>query len=45
MIGFSHATRNIYTENLHNATASETYILRGDPAGEIYEPTYKIYCI
>jgi hypothetical protein len=37
----SHATRNIYTENLRDATASDTYVLRGDLIGEVYEPTYK----
>ena len=29
-----------YIENLRGATQSDTYILRGDPAGETYEPTY-----
>jgi hypothetical protein len=29
----------IYTENLLGATQSDTYVLRGDPAGEVYEPT------
>ncbi len=42
---FSRSTRNIYTENLGQATASDTYILRGDPVSEIYEPTYDIFCI
>jgi hypothetical protein len=28
----------IYTENLRGATQTDTYILRGDPTGEIYEP-------
>jgi len=37
---FSVSTRDIYTENLRQAAASDTYVLRGDPAGEIYEPTY-----
>ena len=36
---FSVSTRNIYTENLRDATASDAYILYGDPEGEIYEPT------
>ena len=42
---FSRSTRNIYTENLRQATASDSYILRGDLAGEVYEPTYEIYII
>ena len=29
----------IYTENLRGATQFDTYVLRGDPNGEIYEPT------
>jgi len=41
---FSHSTGNIYTENLRKATASDTYILRGDPVSEVYEPTYEISC-
>ena len=41
---FSHSTRNIYTENLREATAFDTYVLRGDPAYEIYEPTYVFFC-
>jgi hypothetical protein len=27
------------------ATASDTYVLRGDPVSETYEPTYEIFCI
>ncbi|CAF1125713.1 unnamed protein product [Adineta steineri] len=30
----------VYTENLLGATQSDTYVLHGDPAGEIYEPTF-----
>ncbi|UJR07843.1 hypothetical protein I4U23_012126 [Adineta vaga] len=30
----------IYTDNLLGATQSDTYVLRGDPTGEIYEPTF-----
>ncbi len=37
----SHDTRNIYTENLREATASDIYVLRGDLISEVYEPTYK----
>jgi hypothetical protein len=37
---FSVSTRDIYIENLRQAAASDTYVLRGDPVGEIYEPTY-----
>jgi alpha-L-rhamnosidase len=40
---FSFSTRNIYTENLRTATASDTYIIHGDLAGEIYEPTYDCF--
>ncbi len=40
---FSRSSRNIYTENLRRATASESYILRGEPAGEVYEPTYDMF--
>ncbi len=42
IISLSHATRNIYTENLREATASDTYILRGDPISETYEPRYEM---
>ncbi|CAF3217555.1 unnamed protein product [Rotaria socialis] len=30
----------VYTENLLGATQSDTYVLRGDPAGETYEPIF-----
>ena len=33
------ASGEVYTENLLGATQSDTYVLHGDPAGEIYEPT------
>lgn len=39
LINFSQSTRDIYTENLRRATASDTYILNGNPTSEIYEPT------
>jgi len=35
---FRQAYGGIYTENLRGATQADTYILRGDPNGEIYEP-------
>ena len=35
---FSQSYGGLYTENLRSATQSDTYILRGDPEGEIYEP-------
>lgn len=35
---FSQSYGGIYTDNLRGATQSDTYILRGDPDGEIYEP-------
>ncbi len=41
---FSRSTRNIYTENLRNALASDTYVLRGDSLNETYEPTYDLFC-
>ncbi|CAF1091208.1 unnamed protein product [Adineta ricciae] len=34
------ASGEVYTENLLGATQSDTYVLRGDPTGEIYEPTF-----
>ncbi|CAF1122091.1 unnamed protein product [Adineta ricciae] len=37
------ATGGIYTDNLRGATASDTYILRGDPNGEIYEPRFTVH--
>lgn len=37
------ATRNIYTEHLRTVSASDTYILYGDPSREYYEPTYDDY--
>ncbi|CAF1081136.1 unnamed protein product [Rotaria sordida] len=37
------STRNIYTENLRDAIASDTYVLRGDPVSEIYEPIFTIH--
>ncbi len=40
---FSRSTRNIYTENLREALASDTYVLRGDPVSEVFEPTYNIF--
>ncbi|CAF3720497.1 unnamed protein product [Rotaria sp. Silwood1] len=33
-----HSYGGLYTDNLRGATQSDTYILRGDPNGEIYEP-------
>lgn len=44
VVSSGHATRNIYTENLRHATASDIYILRGDLIDEIYEPTYDHSC-
>lgn len=35
----SHATRNIFVENLRTAAATDLYVLHGDPSNEIYEPT------
>ncbi|CAF0776679.1 unnamed protein product [Adineta ricciae] len=37
------STGGIYTENLRGATQFDTYILRGDPNGEIYEPTFTVH--
>jgi alpha-L-rhamnosidase len=31
---------NIYTANLRSAKATDVYILRGDPDGEVFEPTF-----
>ncbi|CAF0899842.1 unnamed protein product [Adineta steineri] len=42
-ISYNHDTRNIYTENLREATASDTYILRGDLLFEVYEPTFTVH--
>ncbi len=42
---FSVATRDIYTENLRQAAASDTYVLNGHPTGETYEPTYVCFSI
>lgn len=41
----SHSSRNINTESLYEATAADTYILRGDPANETYEPTSETFSI
>lgn len=35
---FSQSYGTIYTDNLLGATQTDTYVLRGDPLGEIYEP-------
>ncbi|MBI1388229.1 MAG: Bacterial alpha-L-rhamnosidase [bacterium] len=35
-----HPDGGIMTENLRKARATDTYILRGDPAGETYTPTF-----
>ncbi|CAF1345301.1 unnamed protein product [Rotaria sordida] len=43
VVSTNHSTRNIYTENLRDATASNTYILRGDSVSEIYESTFTIH--
>lgn len=40
---FRRSTGNIYTENLRNAVVSDTYVLRGDRSGEIYEPTFTVH--
>lgn len=40
---FRHSTGNVYTENLRNAAASDTYVLRGDHDVEIYEPTFTVH--
>ncbi|UJR34539.1 hypothetical protein I4U23_027316 [Adineta vaga] len=37
------ATHNLNIENLRNATASDIYVLRGDPLGEVYEPTFTVH--
>ncbi|CAF1475050.1 unnamed protein product [Adineta ricciae] len=42
-IATNRSARNIYTENLRAATASDTYVLRGDPTGEVYEPTFTVH--
>jgi hypothetical protein len=41
---FSRSYGGIYTENLRGATQFDSYMLRGDPNGEIYEPTYVSLC-
>jgi hypothetical protein len=41
----SFSTRHIYTDNFRQATASDTYILRGDSSGETYEPRYDKFMI
>ncbi|UJR36739.1 hypothetical protein I4U23_029454 [Adineta vaga] len=33
----------IYTENLRGATQTDSYILHGDPKGEIYEPRFTVH--
>ncbi|CAF1241697.1 unnamed protein product [Rotaria sp. Silwood1] len=43
VISTNQSARNIYTENLREATASDTYVLRGDPVNEIYEPTFTVH--
>ncbi|CAF0993590.1 unnamed protein product [Rotaria sordida] len=43
VVSTNHSSRNIYTENLKGAAASDTYVLHGDPIGEIYEPTFTIH--
>ncbi|CAF0837872.1 unnamed protein product [Adineta steineri] len=43
VVSTNHATHNLNTENLRNATASDMYILRGDRLGEVYEPSFTIH--
>ncbi|CAM2710602.1 unnamed protein product [Rotaria socialis] len=43
VVSTNHSARNIYTENLRDATASDTYVLRGDLINEIYEPTFTVH--
>ncbi len=45
VVSTNRSTRNIYTENLRTALASDTYIVYGDPSREYYEPTYDIFRI
>lgn len=39
LFSYSYNSRDLYVENLRNATATDIYILRGDPTNETYEPT------
>ncbi|CAF1133276.1 unnamed protein product, partial [Didymodactylos carnosus] len=41
--GDSHAYGNIYVDNLRGATQSDMYVLRGDPNGETYEPSFTVH--
>ncbi|CAF2815602.1 unnamed protein product [Rotaria sp. Silwood2] len=43
VISTNHSARNIYTENLRDATAADTYVLRGDSVNEIYEPIFTVH--
>lgn len=36
-------TGKLYTENLREAKATDTYTLRGDPNGEVYEPAFTFH--
>ncbi|CAF5144566.1 unnamed protein product, partial [Rotaria socialis] len=40
---FSQAYGSIDTQNLRGATQADSYILRGDPNGEIYEPRFTVH--
>ena len=43
LAGFREASGGIYTDNLRSATQTDTYILRGDPEGEYYEPKFTVH--
>ncbi len=45
VISNTYSTRNIYTENLIRAIATDRYVFHGDPGLEIYEPTYELFSI
>ena len=34
---------NVYTENLRNARQTDTYVLKGDPNGEVFEPHFTFH--
>ncbi|CAF0891622.1 unnamed protein product [Adineta ricciae] len=43
VVASKQAYGGIYIENLRGATQSDSYILRGDPNGEIYEPRFTVH--
>ncbi|CAF0783806.1 unnamed protein product [Adineta ricciae] len=43
VISTGKSSEQLYVENLRSATQTDTYILRGDPNGELYEPRFTVH--